>query len=91
VREEERALAKAPKPPKAAKPRREKPPRPDRDATRLEAEIETAEAALAALEQELADPAAWNDPRTAARSTARHEEARRALQELYERWEAVAS
>ena len=91
VRDQERSPAKAPKPPKAPKPRREKPPRPDRDATRLEAEIEAAEAALAALEEELADPAAWNDPRTAAKSTARHEEARRALEELYERWEAVAS
>jgi len=88
VREEERELAK---PPKAAKPRREKPARPAADAARLEAEIEAAEAALAALEEELADPAAWNDPRAAAKSTRRHEEARRTLQQLYERWEAVAS
>ena len=32
---------------------------------RLEAEIEQAEAELAALEEELADPQAWNDPRAA--------------------------
>ena len=41
------------------------------------------------LEAELADPSAWNDPRSAAKSTARHAEARRALDELYARWEAV--
>jgi ATP-binding cassette subfamily F protein 3 len=59
-------------------------------AKKLEAEIEAAEAALAALESELADPAAWNDPRSAAKSTARHAEAKRALEDLYARWEAVA-
>ena len=60
-------------------------------AKKLEAEIEKAEAALAALEVELADPGAWNDPRSAAKSTARHAQAKRALEELYARWEAVAS
>jgi ATP-binding cassette subfamily F protein 3 len=60
-------------------------------AKKLEAEIERAEAALAALEVELADPGAWNDPRSAAKSTARHAEAKKALEELYARWEAVAS
>jgi ATP-binding cassette subfamily F protein 3 len=60
-------------------------------AKRLEAEIEGAEAALAALEAELADPGAWNDPRTAAKSTERHAKAKRTLEELYARWEAVAS
>jgi ATP-binding cassette subfamily F protein 3 len=59
-------------------------------AKKLEAEIEQAEAALAALEAELADPGAWNDPRSAARSTARHAEAKKTLEELYSRWEAVA-
>jgi ATP-binding cassette, subfamily F, member 3 len=59
-------------------------------AKKLESEIEAAEAALAALEVELADPAAWNDPRSAAKSTARHAEAKRALEDLYSRWEAVA-
>ena len=72
---EERAEAERdgqarPKPP----PRRRAPqaaPRPpapsknqQRARRRLEAEIEAAEAALRALEAELADPAAWNDPRT---------------------------
>jgi ATP-binding cassette subfamily F protein 3 len=59
-------------------------------AKKLEAQIEAAEAALAALEVELADPSAWNDPRSAAKSTARHAEAKRALEDLYSRWEAVA-
>ena len=56
-------------------------------AKKLEAEIERAEAALAALEVELADPGAWNDPRAAAKSTARHAEAKKTLEELYARWE----
>jgi ATP-binding cassette subfamily F protein 3 len=60
-------------------------------AKKLEAEIERAEAALAAIEQELADPGAWNDPRSAAKSTARHAQAKKALEDLYARWEAVAS
>jgi ATP-binding cassette subfamily F protein 3 len=56
----------------------------------LEQQIEAAEAALRALEHELADPAAWASPEATARSTARHEQARRSVAELYERWEAVA-
>ena len=49
-----------------------------------------AEAALRAVEDELADPAAWATPEATARSTARHEEAKLRVAELYERWEAVA-
>ena len=56
----------------------------------LEKQIEAAEAALHELEDELSDPAAWSTPEASARSTQRHEEARRAVAELYERWEAVA-
>jgi ATP-binding cassette subfamily F protein 3 len=59
-------------------------------AQRLEKQIEAAEAALAALEEELADPQAWNDPRSAAKSSARHAEAKQALEDLYAKWEAVA-
>jgi ATP-binding cassette subfamily F protein 3 len=57
---------------------------------RLEAQIEVAEAALRAIEDELADPAAWATPTATARSTSRHEAAKRVVAELYERWEAVA-
>src|SRR6478609_1046829 len=59
-------------------------------AKKVETQIEKAEAALAALEIELADPSAWNDPRAAEKSTARHAEAKKTLEELYARWESVA-
>ena len=80
--------ARCPPPPAPAKPARSK--NEQARAKKLEAEIEKAEAALAALEVELADPGAWNDPRSAAKSTARHAEAKKTLEELYARWEAVA-
>ena len=57
---------------------------------RIEQEIEVAEAALKALEDELADPAAWSGADASARSAARHEEAKRTVEELYRRWEATA-
>ena len=60
------------------------------ESKRLEREIERAERELRELEVELADPAAWNDPRTAAKSSHRHAEAKRAVEELVERWEAAA-
>jgi ATP-binding cassette subfamily F protein 3 len=56
----------------------------------LEQQIEAAEAALQAVEEELADPAAWATPEATARSTARHEQARQSVAELYRRWETVA-
>jgi ATP-binding cassette subfamily F protein 3 len=56
----------------------------------LEREIEAAEAALRALEAELADPAAWADPERSAHSSERHARAKRQLDELLGRWEAVA-
>ena len=63
------AHAKAAAPPK-------KSTRPSRNQQQLEREIEEAEAALRAVEEELADPGAWSDPKKTARSTARHERAR---------------
>jgi ATP-binding cassette subfamily F protein 3 len=57
------------------------------DAARLEREVETAERAFRALEDELGDPARWADPQRAAEASERHERARRELDELYERWE----
>ena len=70
--------------------RKRTPPRPKLTTDGLEKQIEAAEAALHAIEDELSDPAAWSTPAASARSTQRHEEARRAVAELYERWEAVA-
>ncbi len=91
---EERAAAAAAKPvarPKrAARPRPAGRSRPAGDPEKLEKQIEVAEAALRALEDELADPAAWATPRKSADSTARHERAKRAIDELYSRWEATA-
>jgi ATP-binding cassette subfamily F protein 3 len=78
--------------PKAAKPR-QRPARSknaEREARKLEAEIEAAEAALQALEDELADPAAWADPERAAASSERHDAAKRAVERLYARYERVA-
>jgi ATP-binding cassette subfamily F protein 3 len=80
------APPRQPKAPAAAGPSKNQ----QRQAKRLEAEIEAAEAALRTLEEELADPTAWNDPRSAAKSTKRHERAKRDLQKLYAEWEAVA-
>jgi ATP-binding cassette subfamily F protein 3 len=91
---EERAREAAAKPRATPKPRAQARPAPAAKATgdekRLEAEIEAAEAALRTLEDELADPSAWADPKRSADSTARHEQAKRAVEDLYARWEQVA-
>ena len=57
----------------------------------LEAEIEAAEATVRALEDELSEPAAWSDPAKSALATARHQAAKQTVDELYRRWEQVAS
>ena len=57
---------------------------------KLEQQIESAEAQLATVEDELADPSAWATPEASARSTERHEQAKQRVAELYERYEAVA-
>jgi ATP-binding cassette subfamily F protein 3 len=81
--------AKGPKPvPQAAQPALSK--NAQREAKKLEREIEKAEEALAELEVELADPGAWADSGSSAASSERHAAAKRAVEELYARYEAVA-
>jgi ATP-binding cassette subfamily F protein 3 len=88
------ARAKGARGKEARPPRPPRPPAPPRrraaDQQRLEREIEAAEAALRALEAELADPAAWSDPKKTRQATTRHEQAKRAVDELYQQWEAIA-
>jgi ATP-binding cassette subfamily F protein 3 len=60
-----------------------------RRASRLAEQVETAEAELSAVEEELSDPAAWSTPEKSERATQRHEQAKLRLAELYEAWEAA--
>ncbi|HEV2769183.1 MAG TPA: ABC-F family ATP-binding cassette domain-containing protein [Solirubrobacteraceae bacterium] len=60
-----------------------------RETERLEGRIEEAEAVLSRLEDELAEPGAWASPERSAQSTRRHEDAKRAVAELYARYEAL--
>jgi ATP-binding cassette, subfamily F, member 3 len=62
----------------------------EREQQRLEREIEAAEASLRAIEDELADPAAWSTPQQSARASARHAEAKQTVDALYARWERLA-
>jgi ATP-binding cassette subfamily F protein 3 len=57
----------------------------------LEREVEQAEAALRALEDELADPSAWASPTSSERATKRHAAAKRAVEEAYARWEQAST
>ena len=60
-----------------------------RKAARLEQRIEKAEADLKAVEEELADPAAWASPSRTERATAKHEAAKATVEELLAEWEAA--
>jgi ATP-binding cassette subfamily F protein 3 len=60
-------------------------------AARLEGQIERAEAELKAVEEELADPAAWASPGRIERGEKRHREAKAAVEELLAKWEAAQS
>ena len=78
----------------AERPRPDK-PKPDgpsknrvREQARLERAVEQAEAALAVVEDELADAKAWATKYETAKSTARHTAAKRAVEEAYEALEA---
>ena len=56
----------------------------------LEGEIEKAEEALAALEDELAQPDAWSTPERSKDAAARHAAAKREVEEAFARWEAAS-
>jgi ATP-binding cassette subfamily F protein 3 len=87
------------KPPPAAKPPKKArsstgSAAPSKNAQRsqraLERDIEAAEAKLSALEDELADPSAWASPTATARSSERHADAKRTVEQLYTQLERVA-
>ncbi|HWY17761.1 MAG TPA: hypothetical protein VNY27_03510 [Solirubrobacteraceae bacterium] len=60
-----------------------------RDQQLAERAIEDAEAALRAVEDELADPAVWATKYESAKSEARHTAARRAVEAAYAQLEAL--
>jgi ATP-binding cassette, subfamily F, member 3 len=57
----------------------------------LERQIEAAEADLASLEDELGDPAAWASPSATERSSKRHADAKRRVEELYAELETAGA
>jgi ATP-binding cassette subfamily F protein 3 len=84
VRAQREAVRANSKSPAQRKPPRKPPPKRTRSEDEIERQIEAAEAALARLEDELADPGAWATPEKTAASARRHEQARRRVDELYE-------
>jgi ATP-binding cassette subfamily F protein 3 len=73
------------KPAKAATPSKNR----VREQAEAEQAVEEAEAALRALEEELADPTAWATKYEAAKSEARHTAAKRTVEAAYERLETL--
>ena len=55
----------------------------------IERQIGKSEQALATLEDELADPAAWATAARSEASTRRHDDLKRRIEELYQEWEAA--
>jgi ATP-binding cassette, subfamily F, member 3 len=98
VREERAALAASAKQAPAAKAKAvvaavAKAPSPAKTTaaqTKLERQIEEAEAALRSVEDELADPTVWATPEKSAKASERHERAKQTVESLYERYEQIA-
>jgi len=63
----------------------------ERHVAGLEKKIERAEAALAKLEDELADPGHWSTPEKSEKATRRHDRAKEKVARLYEQWEQAAT
>jgi len=57
----------------------------------LERAVESAEAELRRIEDELADPSAWSTPAKSHEATERHAAAKRAVEETYAAWEEQAT
>jgi ATP-binding cassette, subfamily F, member 3 len=83
---------------KPAKPKQPKKPKPTgtepsknrlREQQQAERAVEAAEAAMRIVEDELADPAQWTTKYEAAKSQARHTAAKRAVEQAYDRLEAL--
>jgi ATP-binding cassette subfamily F protein 3 len=76
-------------------PPRPKPAGPSKNRKKLiaslERQIEAAEADLATLEDELGDPAAWASPTATERSSKRHSDAKRRVEELYAELETAGA
>src|SRR4051794_17453311 len=94
-----RVRAERSEPDGAAKPARSVEPKPARGgpsknavkrAAELERQVERAEASLAAVEDELADPAMWSSPTRRERATERHAKAKRAVERAYAEWEQAS-
>jgi ATP-binding cassette subfamily F protein 3 len=88
----EASAKRAPKPSKSNG--RTQPTGPSKNAIKrvadLEREVERAEAALRAIEDELGDPSAWASPTSSERATQKHDAAKKAVEEAYARWEAAS-
>ena len=98
VREERAALAAAVKQAPAvarvkaaaaAPPKAPSPAKVTAAQTKLERQIEEAEAVLRSVEDELADPSVWQTPEKATRASERHESAKQAVESLYQRYEQL--
>jgi ATP-binding cassette subfamily F protein 3 len=83
----------AAKPSKPTKPSKPSSPQPSKNRVReqqkAESAVEAAEAAMRTIEEELSDPAQWASKYEAAKSEARHTAAKRAVEQAYERLEAL--
>lgn len=62
-----------------------------KELAKLEREVERAEEALAEVEDLIADPAIWSDPKRAPKAKADHDAAKARVAAAYEKWEAAGA